>query len=199
MPWTVPTAVLLIVAALRGVSGGSLTDAAFYESLRRAFMPKVERTLTLADHPELVAKPAAPATTTATTETGQAAPTERPNAPDEPNAPKGATRTEPTAPHEPNEPHELTESEWKARMASARAALDSDQVLFEAMQGRVNGLSTDAFNRDDPAQRAELLRQRARAVEELDRLTKQVAKDKEAIAAIEEDARKKGIPPGWIR
>lgn len=198
MPWTVPTAVLLIVAALRGVSGGSLTDAAFYESLRRAFMPKVERTLTLADHPELAAKPTQ-------TSAGQAAPNEPanpPNAPNEPKEPKGATRTEPDAPREPNEPREpkaLTEDEWRAKMTAARAALESDQLLFEAMQGRVNGLATDAFNRDDPAQRAELLRQRTRAVEELDRLTKQIAKDKDAIAAIEDDARKKGIPPGWIR
>ena len=42
-------------------------------------------------------------------------------------------------------------------------------------------------------------RTRSRALAELDRLTLQIEKDKLAIAAIEEDARKKGIPPGWIR
>mgnify|MGYP003353034551 FL=1 len=67
------------------------------------------------------------------------------------------------------------------------------------MQGRVNSLTNEAFGRDDPAQREALMRQRQRAIDELDRLMKQVAKDKEAIAAIEDDARKKGIPPGWIR
>ena len=45
----------------------------------------------------------------------------------------------------------------------------------------------------------ELLKQRSRALAELDRLTVQIEKDKLTIAAIEEDARKKGIPPGWIR
>ena len=84
-------------------------------------------------------------------------------------------------------------------MTDARAALERDQLLLEAMQGRVNSLNTEFVNRDDPAQRAQLAELRQRALDEVTRLTKQVASDREAIAAIEDDARKKGIPPGWIR
>ena len=84
-------------------------------------------------------------------------------------------------------------------MTAARNALERDQVLAEAMQGRVNGLTNEMLSRDDPQQREELSRTRSRALAELDRLTLQIEKDKLAIAAIEEDARKKGIPPGWIR
>jgi hypothetical protein len=92
-----------------------------------------------------------------------------------------------------------TESEWRERALAARAALERDEVLHDAMQSRVNALTNDVTSRDDPAQRAELVKQRARALSEFDRLTLQVEKDKLAIAALEEEARKKGVPPGWIR
>lgn len=51
MAWTYPAAILLIIAALRGGTGGTLADAAFYESIRRAIGPKAERSLTMADVP----------------------------------------------------------------------------------------------------------------------------------------------------
>ena len=180
MPWTTPVTVLLLVAALRGATGASLAEAAFFEGLRRAATPKAERSLNLTDHPELrhVASPSAPTN-----------PEPRTKNPEQ----------EPREPAEPLEPSEPSEKVWRERASAAREALDRDQFLAEATQGRVNSLTNEAFGRDDPAQREELMRQRQRAIDELDRLTKQVAKDKEAIAAIEEDARKKGIPPGWIR
>ena len=84
-------------------------------------------------------------------------------------------------------------------MSGARSMLEQDQLLYDAMQSRINALVADFANRDDPAQRAEIERQRIRSLEELDRLKKQIQTDTEAISAIEEDARKKGIPPGWIR
>ena len=67
------------------------------------------------------------------------------------------------------------------------------------LQSRINALTTDVIARDDPAQKAVLEKQRLRALDEFKRLTEQVAKDQQAIADIEEDARKQGIPPGWIR
>lgn len=175
MPWTTPAIVFLIVAVLRGGGGATLADAARYESIRRALMPPATRSLTMADLPVV----------------------EPPAKPDEP----------PTKPAEPpaklDEPAakspEPSESDWRARMTAARGDLERDDVLAEAMQGRVNSLTSESLSRDDPAERAELLKQRSRALAELDRLTLQITKDKLAIAAIEDDARKKGIPPGWIR
>lgn len=91
------------------------------------------------------------------------------------------------------------ENSWRLKIVGARSALEQDQVLYEAMQSRINALVSDFASRDDPAQRAEIERQRIRALDELDRLKKQIQKDTETISDIEEDARKKGIPPGWIR
>ena len=88
---------------------------------------------------------------------------------------------------------------WRARITAARAALDRDKLLLAALDSRVSALTRDVVNRDDPAQRAALINERLRALEELDMMRKQVVADAEAIALIEEEARKAGVPPGWIR
>jgi hypothetical protein len=181
MPWTIPAIVFLIVAALRG-GGGSLADAAMRESIRRALMPPATKSLTMADLPP------APA---------QQEVVEPEAKPTEPRAKESEPPAKPDEP--PSKPPELTESDWRAKMTAARSALERDEVLAEGMQGRVNGLITQSINMDDPAQRLEVLKQRDRAQAEVDRLTQQIEKDKLEIANIEEDARKKGIPPGWIR
>ena len=58
---------------------------------------------------------------------------------------------------------------------------------------------TDFVNRDDPAQRAVIERDRQKALAELDRLKKAVVDGKKAIADLEEEARRAGVPPGWLR
>jgi hypothetical protein len=84
-------------------------------------------------------------------------------------------------------------------MDVAREARERDQVLSDAVQSRINALTSDFINRDDPAQKQQIASQRLRALEELDRLKKQIVEDDKAINAILEDARQKNIPPGWIR
>lgn len=91
------------------------------------------------------------------------------------------------------------EKSWRDRMASAREAHERDQVLADAMQSRINGLQTDIVNRDDPAQQNQLRQQLARAVAELARLNKQIVADSKAITDTQNDARKQGVPPGWVR
>ncbi len=66
-------------------------------------------------------------------------------------------------------------------------------------KGSVNALSTDFVNRDDPAQRAAIERDRQKALAELTRLKQAVVDGKKAIATLEEDARRAGVPPGWLR
>lgn len=88
---------------------------------------------------------------------------------------------------------------WRARMTAARAALERDKLLLAALDNRVSTLTREVVNRDDPAQRAALINERLRALEELDLMRKQIIADTEAIALIEEEARKAGVPPGWIR
>ncbi len=88
---------------------------------------------------------------------------------------------------------------WNARMASLRDTLSRDEVLAEALQSRVNALTTDFVNRDDPLQRAALAADRDRAVAELERLRKQLIVDEEAISDFQTEARRANVPPGWLR
>lgn len=88
---------------------------------------------------------------------------------------------------------------WRDRMVSAQTALDRDTGYADAMQTRVNALTTDFVNRDDPAQRAVIERDRQHALSELERLRKQIVDDRKAIADLEEEARRAGVPPGWLR
>ena len=84
-------------------------------------------------------------------------------------------------------------------MKNLRDRLDRDQIYVDALQSRVNALSTDFVNRDDPVQRAQVASDRQRALGELERLKRQIADEKQAIADLEEEARRAGVPPGWLR
>jgi cytoskeletal protein RodZ len=88
---------------------------------------------------------------------------------------------------------------WHKRMATAQATRDQAQVLIEAMQSRINALTADFAARDDPRQRAQIADQREKALAELDRLKKALDAATKGIADLEEEARRAGVPPGWLR
>jgi hypothetical protein len=72
-------------------------------------------------------------------------------------------------------------------------------MFAEALQSRINALSTDFVNRDDPVQRDLIAAERQKALIELDRVRRELQDQQKAIAAIQEDARKAGVPAGWVR
>ena len=88
---------------------------------------------------------------------------------------------------------------WAARMNELRTQLQRDQTYVDALQTRVNSLSADFVNRDDPAQRAQIANERQKSTAELERLKAQIEAGKKAIADLEEEARRAGVPPGWLR
>lgn len=91
------------------------------------------------------------------------------------------------------------EKYWKDRITSAREALVRSKVLVDALQSRVNALTTDFVNTDDPAKRAVVESSRQTALAEMERLNKEIEKQTKAIADIEEEARKASVPAGWLR
>jgi hypothetical protein len=91
------------------------------------------------------------------------------------------------------------EAYWRSRISGARSALERSRIFADALQSRINALTTDFVNRADPAQRAQIELERQRAVAELDRVKKEIAEQTKAISDIEEEARKAGVPPGWLR
>ena len=91
------------------------------------------------------------------------------------------------------------ETWWKTRMLQAREAQRRSEMFAEALQSRINGLTTDVVNRDDPYQRARLADDRQKALAELQRVTGEIEQAKKDIVDLEEEARKAGVPPGWLR
>ena len=96
-------------------------------------------------------------------------------------------------------PTPTTEAEWRQRQDALQEALGQHETLLDALQSRINGLTTDFVNRDDPSQRARLAADRQKALQELDRLRTQVAADRAALSDLLEQARRAGVPAGWLR
>jgi hypothetical protein len=88
---------------------------------------------------------------------------------------------------------------WSGRMKNLTAEIARNETYAEALQTRINSLLTDFTNRDDPAQRAVIERDRQRALAELNRLNQAIVDGKKAVADLEEEARRAGVPPGWLR
>jgi len=181
--WQIAAIVMTFLTWFASPPAG-LGDLARREALRRQMTPKATRTLTNRDVADVPPRPL---------------PTVPPS---DINLPRQSKETEGETPAKPKaaaaaEAHD--EGWWRARMASARNALERDQLLADALQTRINSLTNDASARDDPAQRALLYDQRGRALAELDNLRKQLEADRQALTDIQDDARKQGVPAGWIR
>jgi hypothetical protein len=88
---------------------------------------------------------------------------------------------------------------WSGRIAAARAAVERTQIMADSLQSRINALTTDFVNRDDPAQRAKIEGDRKAALAELERTKKELDTQQKAIVAIEDEARRAGVPAGWLR
>jgi hypothetical protein len=88
---------------------------------------------------------------------------------------------------------------WAGRLKTLNDDVLRDENYADAMQTRINALTTDFVNRDDPAQRAVIEQNRQKSIAELARLKKSVQDSKKAIADLLEEARNAGVPPGWMR
>jgi hypothetical protein len=91
------------------------------------------------------------------------------------------------------------EAYWHGRITQAREALRRNESFLAALQSQVNGLTTDFVNRDDPYQRAQIGEQRQKVLAEMERVKADIEGAKKQIADIEEEARKAGVPPGYLR
>jgi hypothetical protein len=88
---------------------------------------------------------------------------------------------------------------WQGRIKAERDALDRAQTFADALQSRINGLSTDFAARDDPFQRSQISTDRNKALAELERVKSEIQQHTKAITDIQEEARKAGVPTGWVR
>ena len=185
--------VMLLLTIARPTAAQALGDVAKQEAERRkavAASGKVYTNESLRAEPLPAATSAAPqgATAAAAAPASSAAP-----APAGPAAP-AATPSQPA-----EEPAEMTEDAWRKRITGVRDALSRAQMFAEALQTRVNSLTTDFVNRDDPAQRDAIAGERQKALAEMDRVKRDIADHQKAITDIQDEARRAGVPAGWVR
>ena len=200
--------VAFVVAAACGAgaaSGQSLGELARQEEARRKAIKSAGKVYT---NDNVRSDPAAPRTAA-----GAAAAPSASGAPATPPTPSGvqpsesgkadgvkADNAKPDAAGaaQPPDPKQA-EAGWRQRIKTERDALARAQTFAEALQSRINALSNDFAARDDPAQRAVIATDRQKALAELDRVKTEIQQHTKAISGIQEEARKSGVPPGWVR
>jgi hypothetical protein len=182
--WQVPAVVLSLLSWLTAPSAG-LADVAARETLRRQATQRSVASLTNLGLP-LESVPVA-----AVTLPEPAAP------PASDPAAKSAEKPAAAPPKPADPPRE--EAWWRAKMGDARTAVDRGQMAAEALKSRINALQSDSVNIDDPIKQARARQDLGRALDELDRVNKQLETDRRAIAALQDEARRLNVPAGWIR
>jgi len=118
------------------------------------------------------------------------------------SAETGAAQESPaqaTAAATPGQEGRRTEAYWRERLAAARDNLSRSQTFQDALQARISALALDFVNRDDPVQRAQVERDHARAMAEMERVKKEAAQYQKEIGDIQEEGRRAGAPAGWLR
>jgi len=183
------TAVVVVgfaaLASAQSATTKPLADVAKDEEARRKSVRKPAKVYTNNSlRPDIsTGVPAARTPTSATDKPANASPSNTtPGAPGA-NAPTGAR----------------DQAYWSGRMQTARTAMDRTQIFAESLQSRINALTTESVNRDDPAQRAKLEGDRRAALAELERVKKELDDQRKAITAIEDEARRANVPSGWLR
>jgi hypothetical protein len=176
-------AIVGLLAAATVGSAQSLADLARKEEARRKQIKSPSRLITNKDLRAIDAR------LTLAAETAQA-----PAKPADEAAPAAKA-------DKPEEPDTAAKDEqaWRQRMADSRLALERSQMYQDALQSKINALWADFTARDDPAQRAQIELERKRAIAEQDRVKGEIEVQKKAIADLEEEARRAGVPPGWLR
>lgn len=181
------TAIALLLLCAVAVPAQSLADLARQEQERRKAVKASGKVYTN-DSLGSAAPPAAPPTVTAPA---------TPPASASPQAPPGSQVPAGEAPAAGAVPK--TEAEWRKRIAAGRDALARAEIFAESLQSSINALSTDYVNRDDPAQRDVVAAKRLKALAELDRVKQEIQQHQKAIAGIQDEARRAGVPAGWVR
>jgi hypothetical protein len=182
---------MLLTAAVPA-SAQSLGELAKREAERRKAVPPAAKTYTNGDLKAVPPPTGTPGKAAEdTTKPGETKPGEKP----------GETKTGEPQKVDSTKPPEPAKDEayWRARVAAARESVRSNEVFAEALQSRINALTAEFTGKDDPFQRAKVADDRQKALAELQRVKTEVDNSKKLIAEIEDEARRAGVPAGWIR
>jgi hypothetical protein len=192
---------VVVVAALAVTASSavaqSLADVARQEEARRKAIASSGKVYT---NENLDSQPAPQGTAQSAGQPAQPAAPTTPAAPATPAAPgvPGAPGSN-AQPSTQTSTTPKTEAEWRKRMADERDALSRAQIFVEALQTRINALSTDFVNTDDPAKRDVVAAERQKSLAEMDRVKQEIQAHQKAITDLQTEARRAGVPAGWVR
>ena len=186
--WDIPLAVAAFVTWLASPPT-SMADAASHEAVRRHLMARSSGvysndTLPAARYAELNAPtPVAPS---AGDDGGE--------------KPAMVTRLSGPPPPEPKPADPAAEEKaWRDRVAALKKSLMDTDAQVVALESKVPLLQNQFMARDDPAQRQALGLELSKALVDLDRAKAKRQTDRAAMDKLHEDARRAGVPPGWLR
>lgn len=179
--WTVLAVLTVLAGIARAQPQESLADVAKREAERRKTVKASGKVYTNSD-----VKRGTPLTVAA-------------SSPESAAAKAGAPADQKEKSAQPPDAERKDESYWRKRMTDLQGQLTRNRLFAEALQSRANGLWADFTARDDPAQRAVIEANRNETLGELERVKGEITQLERAVADLEEEARKAGVPPGWLR
>ena len=91
------------------------------------------------------------------------------------------------------------EAAWRDRIKSERDGLARAETFAAALQSQINGLYAEFTACQAPTQCKDVSEKRQKSVAELERVKKEIETRTKAIADIQEEARRAGVPAGWVR
>ena len=91
------------------------------------------------------------------------------------------------------------EQDWRRQAAERRREVATLKTRIGAMQSEVNRLLSEILQANDPNQNMRLRAEQQQAIEQLEALKKELADAQKGVQDFEEDARRAGVPPGWLR
>lgn len=191
----------VVLATVAHASAQSLGDVARAEEARRKTVTSAGKVYTndrLRPDPTTRSQPATPPAAAASASPAPSSST--PKAGEGTKAGEGAPKAG-EGPAKDGQPQAGAKDEaaWRSRIKAARESLDRSKVMADALQSRINGLNADFTARDDPAQRNLITADLQRALAELDRTKKDIEQQTKAIAQIQDEGRRAGVPAGWLR
>lgn len=127
-------------------------------------------------------------------------PKSMPSFADSSTAPSNASPTIPGGQATPVDPAaKKDQAYWQGRISKAREELNRTTMFADSLQTKINSLRTDYISRDNRVEREKIQVDLVAALAELERLKKELDSQQKAITAIEDEARRAGVPSGWLR
>ena len=91
------------------------------------------------------------------------------------------------------------EAYWRGRVEEARSALSRAETFASALESQVNGLYAEYAGCAGQPRCNEIAARRQKSLAELDRVKHEITTCTTEIASIQEEARRAGVPAGWVR